>query len=323
MKEALFYSKLNNKQVRCNICPHNCIIDPDQTGICRSRKNTDGTLYAVNYGKTITVSIDPMEKKPLYHFYPGRQIISIGANSCNLSCKFCQNYQSSQQNVSTTQITPQKLLELCRTHSCKFVAFTYTEPATWYEFVLDSSKILQENSVKVVLVTNGFINKEPLEELLPYIDAMNIDLKSYDDKFYKDICNGSLEPVLETIRIASERCHLEVTNLLITNENDSYKQVTDLVDFIAGLDNNIPLHFSRYFPTYKMTNPPTPISTLEKAREIAEQQLNYVYLGNVKADRSTYCPSCNETILKREFPFSNNIQNGKCSNCGFKIYGKF
>jgi len=323
MKQALFYTKLKNKKVRCDLCPHNCIIAPLNIGICRARKNIDGILYAINYGETITISIDPMEKKPLYHFHPGKSILSIGPNSCNFSCKFCQNYQSSQFVVPTTTITPQKLLEQCRTHNCNFVAFTYTEPITCVEFIFDSSKILKKNGIKTVMVTNGFINQEPLKELFPYIDAMNIDLKAFDDKFYKTICNGSLQPVLETINTASKQCHIEITNLIITDENDSEKQITDLVNFVANIDPNIPLHFSRYYPTYKMENPPTSVSKLEMAKEIAEKKLKYVYLGNIVTERNTSCPNCDHLLICRDYPLKNNIINGKCPNCGHKIYGEF
>ncbi|MDA3812922.1 MAG: AmmeMemoRadiSam system radical SAM enzyme [Candidatus Cloacimonetes bacterium] len=323
MKEALFYRKLDDHKIRCDLCPHNCIISSGNIGICRARKNIDGILYSINYGKTISISIDPMEKKPLYHFHPGKSILSIGPNSCNFSCKFCQNYQSSQLEVPTTIITPGKLLDLCKLHLCDFVAFTYTEPTTWFEFMLDSSKLLKENGIKTVMVTNGFINQEPLKELLPYIDAMNIDLKAFDEKFYNNICNGSLQPVLETIKTASKQCHVEITNLIITDENDSEEQINDLVDFVASVNNEIPLHFSRYYPTYKMENPPTSVSTLEMAKQIAEQKLNYVYLGNIVTERNTYCPNCDHLLICRDHPLKNDIIDGKCPSCGHIIYGEF
>ncbi|MEA2095349.1 MAG: AmmeMemoRadiSam system radical SAM enzyme [Candidatus Cloacimonadota bacterium] len=323
MKEALFYTKLEDQKVRCELCPHNCIISSGNIGICRARKNISGVLYAINYGETISISIDPMEKKPLYHFHPGKSIISIGPNSCNFSCKFCQNYQSSQFEVPTTTITPGKLLDLCKLHLCDFAAFTYTEPTTWFEFILDSAKLLKENSIKTVMVTNGFINQEPLKKLLPYIDAMNIDLKAFDDKFYRNICNGSLQPVLETIKTASKHCHIEITNLIITDENDSEKQINDLVDFIADINPNIPLHFSRYYPTFKMENPATSVATLQMAKEIAEKKLKYVYLGNIVTERNTCCPNCDQLLIRRDFPFNNDILDGKCPSCGYIIYGEF
>jgi len=323
MKEALFYSKLKDHKLRCDLCPHNCIIDSGQIGLCKARKNIAGKLYSINYGKTITISIDPMEKKPLYHFHPGKDIISIGPNSCNFSCKFCQNYHSSQLEVPTINITPEDILQQCRSNYCDFVAFTYTEPTTWFEFILDSSKLFKESGIKTVMVTNGFINQEPLKKLLPYIDAMNIDLKSFDDKFYRSICNGTLQPVLETIKTASKQCHIEITNLLITDENDTKNLIIDLVDFVADVNPDIPLHFSRYYPTYKMKNPATPISKLEMAKEIAEKKLKYVYLGNIITERSTFCPNCNHLLISRDYPIKNEIINGKCPSCGHEIYGEF
>ena len=323
MKEALFYSKIEDLKVRCDLCPHNCVISQGNIGICRARKNIEGVLYAINYGETITISIDPMEKKPLYHFHPGKNILSIGPNSCNLSCKFCQNYQSSQLKVHTTSITPDNLLKQCRSHNCDFVAFTYTEPTTWFEFILDSSKLLKENGIKIIMVTNGFINQEPLKELLPYIDAMNIDLKAFDEKFYKTICSSSLQPVLDTIKTVSLSCHIEITNLIITDENDSEKQIIDLVDFVANVNPNIPIHFSRYYPTYKMENPPTSVSKLEMAKEIAKKKLNFVYLGNILTDRSTYCPNCDQLLIHRDKPKQNYITNRKCPSCDHVIYGEF
>jgi len=323
MLEAMFYTKLEHNKVRCDLCPHYCVIQPGDVGICRARKNIDGVLFAKNYGETITISIDPMEKKPLYHFHPGKSIISIGSNSCNFSCKFCQNYHSSQLDVPTINITPSNLLKQCKTHKCNFVAFTYTEPTTWFEFILDSSKLLKEHEIKTVMVTNGFINQEPLNELLPYIDAMNIDLKAFDEKFYNTICNGSLQPVLNTIRTAHKKCHVEITNLIITDKNDSEKHIHDLVDFIAEIDIEIPLHFSRYYPTYKMENPPTSLITLQKAKEIAEQKLKYVYLGNIVTDRNTYCPNCGNLLILRDHQMQNNIIDAKCPSCNQTIYGEF
>ena len=323
MKEALYYKKLSDQKVQCLLCPHFCVIPIGENGKCNGRKNIEGKLYSTNYAETITISLDPMEKKPLYHFFPGEQVLSIGPNSCNFSCKFCQNYTSSQQKTHTIEITPGKLLDLCKQHLCMFVSFTYTEPFTWFEFVLEASKLLQENRIKTNMVTNGFVNPEPLKELLPYIDAMNIDLKSMDDEFYRNICDGRLQPVLETIKTASQKCHLEVTNLLITGENDSEEQIRKLVDFMAEVNPEIPLHFSRYFPTYKMSNPPTPISHLKKAQEIAEEKLCYVYVGNVITEKDTHCPNCNHLLISRSHTMECDIMQGKCPSCGHKIYGVF
>ncbi|MCF7793749.1 MAG: AmmeMemoRadiSam system radical SAM enzyme [Candidatus Cloacimonetes bacterium] len=323
MKEAEYYKKLENQMVQCILCPHFCVIKPDEKGKCRSRQNVDGKLYATNFGNTMSISIDPMEKKPLYHFYPVSPILSLGPNSCNLSCQFCQNYQSSQQTVPTRKIAPEEIVQICRKHNCNFVAFTYTEPFTWFEFVLDAAKVLQENNIKVVLVSNGFINQKPLLELLPHIDALNIDLKSMDDEFYKEICGGRLEPVLETIRTAADHCHVEVTNLLITDENDSEENIQKLTDFMASVNPEIPVHFSRYYPTYKMTNSATSIEILERAKKIAEKKLSFVYLGNIMTDRTTYCPKCGVKLIDRSYATKCEIIKGKCPTCGKEIYGEF
>lgn len=323
MKEAKHYIKIKNEHVQCKLCPHECIISPQNVGICRVRKNIEGVIYSTNYGKTMSLSIDPIEKKPLFHFYPGEQIISIGPNACNLSCKFCQNYRSSQQKVPTTAVTSGKILELCKNHLSKFVAFTYTEPTTWFEFVLDTAKLLQENGIKTVMVTNGYINQKPLEELLPYIDAMNIDLKSMQNDFYKNICNATLKPVLDTIRTAAKKCHIEITNLLVTEHNDSDEQIQKVTDFIAQVNKDIPVHFSRYFPMYKMDDPPTPIQRLNKAKQIAEQKLSYVYLGNIHTKKDTNCPKCGFKLIKRGFTSSIDLIGNQCPQCGHEIYGKF
>ncbi|HPR17554.1 MAG TPA: AmmeMemoRadiSam system radical SAM enzyme [Candidatus Cloacimonadota bacterium] len=324
MFEAKYYTKLTDSKVQCRLCPHFCVIAPDDFGKCHSRQNIDGTLYATNYGKTISLNLDPMEKKPLYHFFPGSQILSLGANSCNFSCKFCQNYTSSQQRIDTYNITPQEIITLCHSHKTNFLAFTYTEPFTWFEFILTIAPVLKENGIKIVMVTNGYINPAPLQELLPYIDAMNIDLKSMDEKFYHHICGGSLQPVLETIRLSAKAgCHLEITNLLITGENDSVENITRLIDFMVSVDPEIPLHFSRYFPTFEMTNSPTPQPTLEMAKRLASEKLSYVFLGNVVTDYNTYCPRCKSLLIERNYKLKIHLIDGHCPSCGKKIYGEF
>lgn len=323
MKQAKFFTRLANDVVRCELCPHFCQIQPNSTGICRARKNFYGVLYATNYAQTVTIGIDPIEKKPLYHFHPGESVISLGSNSCNFSCNFCQNYTISQYSVKTTEISIDKLLELTRKHKCRNVAFTYTEPITWFEYVYDASKLLKSHNINTIMVTNGFINEEPLNELLPYIDAMNIDLKSFNHEFYRKFCGGELEPVLKTIQLASKGCHLEITNLLITQENDSVEDINRICDFIAKIDPDIPIHFSKYFPHYKMNNPPTEDSTLYEAAEAAKNKLNYVYLGNIITDRNTYCPKCGHLLVDRTRPVKINIVKERCPKCGYFIKGQF
>ncbi len=326
MREAMYYEKLSDNKIKCQLCPQFCIIDEGQTGICWGKQNIDGKLYAVNYGKTISFNMDPIEKKPLYHFYPGRDILSIGPNGCNLRCKFCQNYHISQQRSYTDEITSEDLVRDCERYNSIGVAYTYTEPLIWYEFILDSAKLLHQHNRKVVLVTNGMINEEPLRELLPYVDAMNIDLKSIRDEFYRKYCGGKLEPVKNTIRVANEQTHIEVTNLIITNLNDTMDEIQELIDFVANIDTKIPLHFSRYYPAYKIDEPPTSPEILKMAYDMAKEKLDYVYLGNIYINGTddTRCPECDNLLIKRA-GFSAQVvgldKNGRCGKCGKEIKG--
>lgn len=327
MREALYYDKLEHQTVKCRLCPNYCTIQPGQAGSCLSRKNTDGTLYATNYGQTVSFNLDPIEKKPLYHYHPGSMILSMGANSCNLHCDFCQNYEISQTDSPTNKLFPEELLEIMLQKNLKQIAFTYTEPFTWYEYILDCGKLFQPHDIKIVLVTNGYINQQPLQELLPYIDAMNIDLKSFSDDFYHKMCKGSLNPVLETIRTANKSCHLELTNLLIPNLNDGAEEITKLVDFVASVNKSIPLHFSRYFPRWKCKESETPMQTLIMAYNLAKAQLDYVYVGNISSGEysNTICPDCNSLLIDRISYQAHitNMQDSHCGKCGKVIYGRF
>ncbi|MEA3328914.1 MAG: AmmeMemoRadiSam system radical SAM enzyme [Candidatus Omnitrophota bacterium] len=283
MKEALYYQKLEQGKVCCLLCPRKCVIASGKYGFCRVRKNIDGKLFSENYGRVSSIALDPIEKKPLYHFHPGKSILSLGTKGCNLSCLFCQNWQISQaDDVDTRPISLEEIINQAKKVNSFGIAYTYNEPLTWYEFILQSARFAGKKGLKNVLVTNGFINQEPLKELIPYIDALNIDLKSIDDNFYVKYCGGTLKPVLETIKTASRFAHLELTNLIIPTLNDSRENFIKLRDWIfENLGPGVPLHFSGYFPCYKMDIPPTPLKTLEMAREIALEKLRYVYLGNV------------------------------------------
>lgn len=327
MKEALYWEKLDNNKVKCNLCPNYCVLSDGQVSTCNSRKNVSGVLIAFNYARTVSLNMDPIEKKPLYHYYPGTRIFSLGPNSCNLHCQFCQNYEISQEECPTKVISPEDLLDLTLRQNLDQVAFTYTEPFTWYEYIYDCAKLLSEHKIKTVLVTNGYINPEPLIVLLPYIDAMNIDLKSIRPDFYRKICKGKLEPVLETIRLSAKACHVELTNLLIPDLNDTEDEIEELVNFVADVNPSIPLHFSRYYPQWKCSQPPTPEKTLLKAYEIASSKLKYVYLGNIQPGKysDTYCPSCSKLLISRGI-FSaskEGMKGNKCSGCGYTIYGRF
>jgi len=283
MKEALFYQVKDNSRVQCFLCPHNCLISEGKAGLCGVRKNEKGKLYSLVYGQATSLALDPIEKKPLYHFHPGEFILSVGTKGCNFFCKFCQNWTISKDlNAQTEAVTPQFLVERAKKLNSFGIAYTYNEPFIWYEFVLDTARLAKKEGLKNVLVTNGYVNQEPLRNILPFIDAMNIDIKSIEDKFYVDTCAAKLNPVLETIKESAKHCHIELTNLIIPTLNDSKENFLKLTDWIyENLGDSVPLHFSRYFPCYKLNIPATPVSTLEKAQHIAKKKLKFVYLGNV------------------------------------------
>lgn len=285
MKEALYYSQEEGK-VSCELCPRGCRIKPEGVGICRVRKNVDGTLYTLNYGKYTAIALDPIEKKPLYHFYPGSLILSIGTFGCSFHCGFCQNWQIAHDLDHGRSISAHQLVSLAVESADKGsigVAYTYSEPLMWYEFVLDAASRVHDAGLKNILVTNGFIRREPLAQLLPYIDALNIDIKGFTGEFYKKIIKGEFEPVLAAAEQAYRAGkHIELTTLLIPGLNDTQEELTQLTDWVANkLGPEVPLHFSRYFPNYHLDVEPTPLKTLYMARDIAEKKLKHVHLGNV------------------------------------------
>ena len=308
--------------VICRLCPHECRLTDGKRGICVCRFNSQGELVTDNYGELVSLAVDPIEKKPLYHFYPGSGILSTGCNCCNLGCLNCQNWTISQEKSPTVFKTPQELALVALQHKSLGVAFTYTEPMVWFEYIKDTAPILHQFGLKVVLVTNGFINPDPLEELIPLTDAMNIDLKSMRPEFYTHVCKGMLAPVLETIRrVAASDTHLEITNLLIPGRNDSDQDIEQLVDFVASLSSRIPLHFSAYHPDYKMDEPPTNAATVTRARDIARKKLSYVYTGNIRVDEGsdTTCPACGHLLIKRTGFRSQvvGVSDGLCRKCQF------
>jgi len=291
MKEALYYEKKSEGNARCLLCPHRCVIAEGKTGFCGVRKNVEGKLYSLVYGKPVSIAVDPIEKKPLYHFHPGSKIFSFGTFGCNLSCQFCQNYDISQAKeipdfenalASLPEVSPEKMVRMCQKHDLNLLAFTYNEPTVFYEYMLDIAKECKKHGIKTVMVSNGQINEEPLLELLPYMDAFNIDLKSFSPDFYRKICSGTIEDTKRTIRMISEaKKHIEVTLLLIEGYNDDEKEFREYCKFIAGIDKNMPLHLSRAFPCYKMSFNPTPIPLLRKFERIAKEYLSTVHVGNV------------------------------------------
>lgn len=326
MKEAMYYNKLDKNNVRCFLCPHHCNIAEGHSGACRVRKNVEGALYSLNYNRISALALDPIEKKPLYHFYPGTYILSAGTVGCNLKCSFCQNWHIAQEESETEHITAEKLTSIASQYKDNIgIAYTYNEPSIWFEFVYESAKLAKERGLKNVLVTNGFIGEEPLRDLLPFIDAMNIDVKGFTERYYKDVCKGLLQPVKRTVEIAAEKCHVEITTLVVTDLNDSIEEIGELTKWLASIEKNIPLHLSRYFPNYKLSNNPTPESILMAAREEAEKHLNYVYVGNIGGvDNSTYCPNCERPVVKRNGRISmDGILNGRCKYCGWDIYIKY
>ncbi|MGO0121799.1 AmmeMemoRadiSam system radical SAM enzyme [Desulfothermobacter acidiphilus] len=329
MREALFYQSREDGKVLCLLCPHRCLIKEGATGLCRVRENRGGKLYTLNYGACTSCAVDPIEKKPLYHFYPGHTILSLGTWGCNFRCLFCQNWEISQGQPPVVELEPTQVVEMLRTQGphCIGVAYTYSEPTVWYEFVLDTSRLVREAGYKNVLVTNGFINEEPLDQILPYIDAMNIDLKSFRDEFYRRLCRGRLEPVQRTIQRVLYRCHLEITTLLITGENTAPEELEALTSWLAELSPDIPLHLSRYFPNFEFTAPPTPLDDIYRARDIARSHLRYVYVGNVWDEEGgiTYCPQCHRPVVRREgyrireVALREEKEGWRCIYCGAPI----
>jgi pyruvate formate lyase activating enzyme len=269
----------------------------------------------------VSIAVDPIEKKPLYHFLPGTEILSVATYGCNLLCPFCQNAEISQQVAPSRHVEPEKLLALVKRSGTPSIAYTYNEPLVWFEYVLDAGRMMSGAGIRNVLVTNGMISSEPLQELLPLVDAMNVDLKSIRPEFYRDYVRGDLKTVLDTITTARSACHLELTNLLIPGRNDSDTEIRELVDFVAGLGPETVLHFSRYFPRHHESEPATPGETLQRAADIARRRLNYVYMGNTAAGpehRDTFCPQCRNLLVERS-RYSGRvvgITQDRCSKCG-------
>ena len=333
MKEALYYNKVEKNTVQCRLCPHFCTIKEDKTGICKVRKNVQGKLYSLVYGKAVAAHIDPIEKKPLYHFFPGTSALSIGTVGCNLCCKHCQNWETSQakpDDFFARNLQPEKIVEMAKESECTSIAYTYNEPTIFYEYMLDTAKLARKEGIKNVVVTNGFINSEPLQELCKYVDAVNCDLKSFEDSFYKKICGGKLEPVLETLKILHEhKIWIEIAVLIIPTLNDKPKMITKMCSWIKqNLGTTYPVHFSGFHPCYKLLDlEPTSTKILLQAREIAlKVGLEYVYVGNVYSSEgnNTDCPKCHKILVER-YGFSvlnNEIKDGKCG-CGYEINGRF
>ena len=319
--EAKFYKNLKEYELlECQLCPNFCKIGDGERGICGVKKNINNKLYSLVYNKVCSLHIDPVEKKPLFHFKPGTDALSIATAGCNLKCKFCQNWSISQIESPTEFITPENLVALALKYNSVGVSYTYTEPLMWYEYVLDTAKLAKEKKLVNVLVTNGYINQKPLLELLPMIDSLNIDLKSMNQDFYKKVCKGKLEVVLKSIELSlAKKRHVELTYLIIPGLNDAGEELNKFVSWVADLSDLVPVHFSRYFPAYKADFPPTPVETMKKAFQIAKRKLKYVYTGNIHipGTSDTFCPKCNNLLISRSGYSTNlsGIEDKKCGSC--------
>ena len=318
--------------VQCELCPKGCVVGPGQSGECRIRVNIDGRLTAVTYGFPCSVHIDPIEKKPMYHFLPGTDILSLATAGCNLHCRNCQNWEISQANpedVPARPLPPEKLGPIAHAEGCASVAYTYSEPLAYYEYTLDGCRAVREAGLRNVLVTAGYCNRKPLEKLYPFVDGANIDIKSMSDAFYRDICSATLAPVLDACVLAkSMGVAVEITNLVIPTLNDRDADFQDLCRWIAAnLGKETPLHYSRFFPQYQMRNlPPTPAETLDRARALAlAEGLKHIYIGNIARPGSedTCCAACGEMLVERRgyTILRNTVTGGKCPKCGTAVYG--
>lgn len=325
-KEAMFYEQSAREKLKCLLCPHHCRLREGQEGLCRVRVNREGRLLTLNYAEVASLALDPIEKKPLYHFHPGSLILSTGTFGCNLACAFCQNYSLAHKKPETRVVDSGTLVEIAqqvRTEGSVGVAFTYNEPSIWYEYVRETAEKLKEHGLQVVLVTNGYIEAEPLQEILPLVDAMNIDVKAFNNDFYRQHCRGQLQPVLDTVEKAAAATHVEVTTLLIPGENDAAEEISSLARWLASLNKSIPLHLSRYHPAYKFNQAATPIESLQLARELAREHLDFVYLGNIIGEENnTLCLNCGKVLVERSVyeVQVKGLKNGQCQYCGNKIY---
>ena len=324
LKEAMWYEKLEDGKIKCNLCPNECILKPGQRGICKVRENIDGKLYALNYAQAVSINVDPIEKKPIFHMLPGSTAFSIATAGCNLSCLNCQNWQISQsypEDLDSFYLTPQQVVDKAIESGSKSIAYTYSEPIIFYEYMLETAKLAHDKDLKNIMVTAGYINPEPLAELLPYIDAFNVDLKGFSDEFYMRIVGGHLDPVLDSIKIVAESDKfLEITYLIIPGENDSFEMISAMLDWVLeNVGENAIVHFSRFHPLYKLTNKPeTPLETLINARDLAlKKGLKYVYIGNVVYPQAenTYCNDGSIAIERQGyFIKQNKLEKGKCAD---------
>jgi pyruvate formate lyase activating enzyme len=323
--------------IGCLACSHKCKIPFGRTGICGVRYDNGKNLELLVYGRAAAQNVDPMEKKPLFHFYPGAEIFSFGTMGCNFRCLFCQNWDISQfhKDHSVDEIrkagaplSPQAIVDYCLGHQIPAVAFTYNEPGIFFEYAFDTAVLAKKHGLKTVYVSNGFESEEALDEISPFIDAMNIDLKGATDEYYVKICGARIEPVKRNIeRLWKQGMWIEVTTLIEPSHNDDDKGLTEIAEFLAGVSSDMPWHLSRYFPCYRMADPPTPLATLERAYEIGKKAgLKYVYVGNVMTEKheDTACPKCGELLIERRgYSVQSRMAGNQCPKCGETIAGRF
>src|SRR5271157_2858114 len=330
--EAKFYEKLAYKKIKCKLCPRECVIDDRERGYCGARENRGGSYYTLVHSRVCAAHIDPIEKKPLFHFSPGSLAFSVATAGCNVNCKFCQNWDISQsrpEQVRNTYLPPQDLASLALQNRCPSIAYTYSEPVVFYEYMRDAAEAGHALGIKSVVVTGGFIQLEPLKKLCPGVDAIKVDLKAFSEKYYKEVVNGELKPVLEAI-VTMRKLGMwtELVYLVVPTLNDSDAEFRALAQWVkTNLGTDVPLHFSRFYPEYLLKNlPPTPLETLQRAKAIADAEgLHYVYLGNTPGHpaESTYCPKCGRVVIKRIGLMTQEIhlRKGKCEYCQQPIAG--
>lgn len=331
-KEAMLYERLDQERVHCYLCSHHCKIAPSKTGFCGVRENVGGALFTRAYGKVIAREVDLIEKKPLYHVLPGSTSFSIAAIGCNFRCGFCQNWQISQADeaarlgIKEYDMLPEDIVKQAQKRGCKSISYTYTEPTIFFEYAYDTARLAKDEGLYNIFVTNGYMTKETLDAIAGYLDAANVDLKSFSDDFYKLNCRAKLQPVLDSIAYMKELgIWVEVTTLIIPGQNDSPEQLDEIAAFLASVDKAIPWHLSRFYPSYQFSQiPPTAVETLKKAKDIAVSHgLHFVYLGNVPEGSDTFCYNCKELLVRRSYPVIEQlkIKEGKCAECGAKVAG--
>ena len=316
------YVNKDSYSASCLLCPQHCQLRHGQSGRCHARENRDGEVVSRTYGEVAAWNMDPIEKKPLYHFYPGSWIFSVGGFGCNLSCSFCQNHEISQKHQVGIKVTPTELAEFAlQERKSLGLCFTYSEPSVWFEMIRDTAPLVRAQGGKVVLVSNGTISPRFIEELIPWLDAVNIDIKAFTEEFYQHYCGGKLAWVLDNVERLAGRVHLEVTTLVIPGANDDPLELNELARWLHQLGVPLAWHLSGYHPAYRLAVPPTELKTLERLGNLAKEWLPYVYLGNVKGGGTTFCPQCGEAVIQRESVLVNHLDRGCCPKCGEGIFG--